>query len=71
MWSWMNPGFFALTLSTEISTGVAVRNNNATDRKVVSVKISDTFQTAAEGNWVEVMTNALKAYVTEAKLKLK
>ena len=71
MWSWMNPGFFALTLSTEISTDIAIKNNNATDQKVVNVKVSDTFQTGAESNWVEVMTSALKAYVAEVKLKLK
>jgi len=70
-WSWMNPGFWALTLSTEISTEIAIKNNSELDKKTIAVKASDTFQTGTESNWVEVMQNALKAYITELKLKLK
>ncbi len=71
LWSWMNPGFFAITLSTEISTEIAVKNNNITNEKVVSVNSSDTFQTGIDSNWVEVMQSALKAYISELKLKIK
>lgn len=71
LWSWMNPGFFALTLSTEIHTEIAIKNNGELDKKIIAVKASDTFQTGSESNWVEVMQSALKAYIAELRLDLK
>ncbi|MBK8817419.1 MAG: hypothetical protein IPN42_18905 [Methylococcaceae bacterium] len=71
LWSWMNPGFWAITLSTEISTDVTTKYKESTDKKTISVKASDNFQTGVEGNWLEVMQSALKAYITEFKIKLK
>jgi len=67
----MNPGFLAITLSTEITTDIVIKNNEVTDEKNISVKISDNFQTGVESNYVEVMQSALTAYITELKLKLK
>ena len=68
-WSWMNPGFWALTLSTEISTGVSMRKASETVDKTIYVKTSDHFQTAARGNWMNVMQTALKSYIAEVKSK--
>jgi len=70
LWSWMNPGFWGITLSTEISTDIAIKSSSSVDKKIITVKASDTFQTGTESNWIEVMQNALKAYITELKLKL-
>lgn len=70
LWSWMNPGFLAITLSTDISTSIAIENSNMVDKKIITVKASDTFQSASESNWREVMQDALKTYITELKLKL-
>lgn len=70
-WSWMNPGFFALSLSTEISTPVTMKQSAHTSETVISVKASDNFQTGAEDNWISVMQSALKAYIAEAKSKIK
>jgi uncharacterized lipoprotein YajG len=71
LWSWMNPGFLAITLSSEIATDIIIKYKDNSDKKSISVKISDNFQTGAEGNWLEVMQRALKAYIAELKLKLK
>jgi len=71
LWSWMNPGFWAITLSTEISTNISFKNNSSSDNKIINVKASDTFQSGSEDNWLEVMQSALKTYKTELKLKLK
>ncbi len=68
LWSWMNPGFWAITLSTEISTEIAIKSNSALDKKIIAIKTSDTFQAATESNWIEIMQGALKAYITELKL---
>jgi hypothetical protein len=70
-WSWMNPGFWGITLSTEISTDIAIKDNSTIDNKIINVKASDTFQTGSEDNWLEAIQSALKAYKTELKLKLK
>jgi hypothetical protein len=66
-WSWMNPGFWAITLSTEIATDISVKKVDETDRKMISVKAADHFQTAVEGNWLAVMHSALKDYISEVK----
>ncbi len=70
-WSWMNPGFWAITLSTEISTNIDIKKPGLTEQKTVSVKQSDTFQTGVEGNWLDVIQSALKAYAVELNAKLK
>ena len=70
-WMWMNPGFWALTISGEISTDIAIKNKNSADTKIVNSRVSNTFQTGAESNWIEVMQRALKVYIYELRLKLK
>jgi hypothetical protein len=69
-WSWMNPGFWAITLSTEISTDIAIKVNGTVDKQIVNAKASDTYQTGSEDNWLQVMQSALKAYIIELKFKL-
>jgi uncharacterized lipoprotein YajG len=69
-WSWMNPGFAAITLSTEISTDLAIRSPAQNQTMTVSVKASGNYQTGMEGNWIEVINKALRAYVDELKAKL-
>jgi uncharacterized lipoprotein YajG len=69
-WSWMNPGFAAITLSTEISTDLAIRSPAQSKTVTVSVKASGNYQTGMEENWIEVINKALRAYVDELKAKL-
>jgi uncharacterized lipoprotein YajG len=71
LWSWMNPGFWAITLSSEIATDVTIKYKDSSDKKTISIKASDNFQTGVEGNWLEVMQSALKLYITELKVKFK
>jgi len=52
--SWMNPGFWAITLSTEICDGNHVKTAIAREIRRSRVKASDTFQTSAEDNWLSV-----------------
>jgi hypothetical protein len=70
-WSWMNPGFAAIALSTEISTTISIKSPTGTDRQNVSVKASDNYQTGMEDNWIEVMKKALRSYIDDLKNKLK
>ena len=69
-WSWMNPGFWAITLSTEISAGIDIKRAGDSEHKSVSVKASDTFQTGVESNWSEVMKSAQKMFADDLKNKL-
>jgi hypothetical protein len=70
-WSWMNPGFWAITLSTEIATDITVKKANEEDKKTIYVKAADNFQTGVEDNWLSVMNTALKDYISEVKAKFK
>jgi len=69
-WSWMNPGFASITLSTEISSNLTIKSSGSNKTATVSVKAADGFQTGMESNWVEVINKALHAYVDELKAKL-
>jgi len=70
-WSWMNPGFLAITLSTEISTDIRIKSHQGTDRQTVNVKSTDNFQTGVDGNWEKVVNMALKSYVSDLETKIK
>lgn len=70
-WSWMNPGVWAITLSMEIATDITVKDGDSWGNQTISVKASDTFQTAAEDNWLSVLKIALNAYLSAARVKLK
>jgi hypothetical protein len=70
-WSWMNPGFWAITLSTEIATDISVKKGNDAEKKMIAVKAADHFQTGVEGNWLSVMNSALKDYISEVKANFK
>ena len=69
-WSWMNPGFASIALSTEISTALTLKAPDTSTKKTVSVKTSGNYQTGMEDNWIEVINRALRAYVDELKSKL-
>lgn len=70
-WTWMNPGFWALTISTNISTDLSIKNGVDTQKLTVQVKSADHFQTGMESNYIQVISEALKQYVQELKRKLK
>jgi uncharacterized lipoprotein YajG len=69
-WAWMNPGFWALTLSAEIATDISIKSGEETQKQSVQVKSSDHFQTGMESNYIQVISDALKQYIQELKLKL-
>jgi hypothetical protein len=66
----MNPGFAVITLSTEISTNLAIRSPAQGKTMMVSVKASGNYQTGMEENRIEVIDKALRAYVDGLKAKL-
>lgn len=70
-WSWMNMGFWALTLSCEIETNVDIKQEGNPQTYNLHVKAADSFQTGMESNYIEVMQKALKEYSEQAKTEIK
>jgi len=70
-WTWMNPGFWAITISSEISTSLNINEGAKKQQLAVQVRSSDNFQVGTEGNYIKVITGALNLYVEELKRKLK
>lgn len=60
-WAWMNPGFWAITLSCEIET-VMVAAKGGGEPVRIAVRAQDHFQTGMESNWMEVINQALQEY---------
>jgi uncharacterized lipoprotein YajG len=59
-WAWFRPGFWAITLSTNIMTSLEVQGMSApTD---VSVHAENSGMAATESAWIEIVNKALKEY---------
>ena len=68
-WTWLNMGFWALTISTEIGTDITIKEATTEKKEIIHLTVSDTFQTGAGRNFIEVMQQGLKAYMLEIKTK--
>ncbi|WP_397390630.1 flagellar biosynthesis protein [Polynucleobacter sp.] len=69
-WAWMNPGFWQLTLSGEISTDLAIKAPKGTTSQQISVKAADGYQVATEANWAEIIQKSIQLYINDLKSKL-
>ena len=70
-WSWMNPGFFAITISSEIETIIKLKKADSSEPYTLYAKAADTFQTGMESNYIEIMEKSLKAYAEKVKEEIK
>ena len=68
-WAYMTPGFWAITLTADISTKLTLTNNgvNGTTMKEISVKSEGKYQMGTESNWIEIIDKALGEYRNKAK----
>lgn len=69
-WAWMNPGFWAITLSSEVSTDITVKSGKTTTPIKAAAKAADSYQVGTEKNWTEIIQQSLQLYVTDLKSKL-
>lgn len=67
-WSWLQPGFWAITVHANIETELQVAGSAATT--TIGVQVGDARQLVTDGVWVEVIDKALAAYRVEAAGKL-
>ena len=63
-WSWINPGFWALTANGRIQTELDITGAAGTRR--VAIEHHEPRQIMTEGAWLEVMGKALELYRAEA-----
>jgi hypothetical protein len=68
-WSWMQPGFWALTFSTNIETVLTTATPGAPALEI-SVSTSDQGQVGTDDAWIRAVQKALSAYQAEAAGKL-
>jgi hypothetical protein len=68
-WSWMRPGFWALTFNTNIETVLTSSTPGAAPREM-SVSTSDQGQVGTDDAWIRAVQKALSAYQAEAAGKL-
>ena len=66
----MNPGFWQITLSSEISTDLAIKAPKGATSQQISVKAADGYQVATEANWTEIIQKSIQLYINDLKSKL-
>lgn len=66
-WAYMTPGFWAIHLTCDISTTlqVASTTSGTNPPEIITVNEARGFQTASEGNWLEVLRQAVDKYVAQ------
>lgn len=62
-WAWFRPGFWALTLSTNIVTDL--KFSNAENPITIEIHAQDSRQMATDKAWVEIVEKALEQYRLE------
>ncbi|ANJ66307.1 hypothetical protein A9404_01965 [Halothiobacillus diazotrophicus] len=68
-WSWFRPGFWAVTLSTNIATDIDVSTKDKPE--TISIHAEDANMAATDGAWVAVMKKALAEYREQLTTKAK
>jgi len=67
-WAWLNPGFWAITVNTDIATDMKLSTDaNSTE---VSVHVEDGRALVTDSAWIEVVDKALQEYRREVARKL-
>lgn len=68
-WAYMTPGFWALTLSSDISTNIEIASNGNV-KKTISVHSDGKYQIATEANWMEVIDLSIQKYIVGVKKEI-
>jgi len=68
-WAYMTPGFWALTLTSDVSTDLTLTSKtiNGPEVKKINVKSEGKYQSASESNWMEIIKESLTQYVAKTK----
>lgn len=66
-WAWFQPGFWAITLNSDVATDLSI--GGAAMPTTVSVHVEDAHAAATENSWIEIVDKALEAYRREVAAK--
>ena len=66
-WAWFQPGFWSITLSTNIVTDLDL--SGAASPTTISVHAEDSRQMATESAWMEIVSKALEDYRVQVVTK--
>lgn len=68
-WAYMTPGFWSITLTSEISTDITLTSESINGPEVdkISVKFEDNYQVATDSNWNEIIDQSLSKYIEKVK----
>ena len=67
-WAWMNPGFWAITVNTDIATDLTL--STTSNSIPIVVHVQDARQFVTDSAWLETVDMALKEYRKDATPKL-
>lgn len=69
-WAYMTPGFWAITLSSEISTNllITIADNDGNYKEEIYVKSDGKYQIASGRNWMEIMHKSIQKYMEQVKI---
>jgi len=68
-WAWMQPGFWALSLKTNIETDLNISGKSVPTN--ISVHVEDNRQVATESAWTEIIGKGLQEYRNQVVTKSK
>lgn len=68
-WAWMNPGFWQITLSSNMAATVQPTTNKAKKVEIASL-YKEGFQTGLDDNWLRVLQGAFDSLVRDSKEKM-
>src|SRR5262249_6963628 len=66
-WTWVSPGFWAISLSNRITTDLAFSGNPTPI--VIDVEKKEGFQVIVESDWIKVVNKALDEYRSQVVTK--
>lgn len=67
-WAWLNPGFWAVTVSADVATDITASSGGGTN--TVGVHAEDKRQVVTDGAWIELIDKALQDFRAQAAAKL-
>lgn len=68
-WAYMTPGFWTITLSSDISTDIEMISNG-NKKETITVHSDGKYQVASGENWMEVIDLSIEKYISEVKNKI-
>jgi hypothetical protein len=66
-WSWLQPGFWAITLNANITTNLDI--SGTTSPTVITVHTEQSHQVVTDGSWIEIVNKALGDYRDQVAAK--